>query len=135
MKLSIGVPAYNQGSYLQETLESILHQDIPFHEIVVSNNHSTDSTAEVIAGVQNRYPGRVRLVVPPEHLTMVANWNFTASQLNGDWFSLLSSDDVALPNFVRSVQSAAALSPNAPLVPAAHLTINNKHASHLHRPR
>jgi glycosyltransferase involved in cell wall biosynthesis len=127
MKLSIGVPAYNQGSYLQETLESILHQDVPFHEIVVSNNHSTDSTAEVIASVQNRHhPGRIRVVVPPQHLTMVANWNFTASQLNGDWFSLLSSDDLALPNFVRSVQAAIALSSNAVLIRGAWRDINNR---------
>src|SRR6202789_3548411 len=126
MKLSIGVPAYNQGSFLQETLESILHQDVPFHEIVVSNNHSTDTTAEVIASVQNRYPGRVRLVVPPTHLTMVANWNFVASQLPGDWFLLLSSDDLAMPNFVRSVQQAATLSSNAVLVRAAWRDIDNK---------
>jgi glycosyltransferase involved in cell wall biosynthesis len=126
MKLSIGVPAYNQGSFLQETLESILHQDVPFHEIVVSNNHSTDTTAEVIASVQNRYPGRVRIVVPPTHLTMVANWNFVASQLTGDWFSLLSSDDLAMPNFVRSVQQAATLSSNAVLVRAAWRDIDNK---------
>src|ERR1700742_973209 len=119
MKLSIGVPAYNQGSYLQETLESILHQDIPFHEIVVSNNHSTDSTADVIAGIKNRYPDRIKVVVPPHHLTMVENWNFTASQLTGDWFSLLSSDDLALPTFVRSIQKAAASLPNAVLVRGA----------------
>jgi glycosyltransferase involved in cell wall biosynthesis len=126
MRLSIGVPAYNQGSYLQETLESILHQDVPFHEIIVSNNHSTDSTAEVIAAIQSRFPGRVRSVVPPQHLPMVSNWNFTASQLDGDWFSLLSSDDLALPNFVRSVQTAAALSEKAVLVRGAWRDINNK---------
>jgi glycosyltransferase involved in cell wall biosynthesis len=126
MRLSIGVPAYNQGNYLQDTLESILHQDVPFHEIVVSNNHSTDSTAEVIAAIQGRFPGRVRSIVPPQHLTMVSNWNFTASQLSGDWFSLLSSDDLALPNFVRSVQTAAARSENSVLVRGAWRDINNK---------
>jgi glycosyltransferase involved in cell wall biosynthesis len=110
MKLSIGVPAYNQGKFLRETLESILHQDIPFHEIVVSNNHSTDSTAQVLAEVQQEYPGRIRVVIPPQHLTMSANWNFTASHLTADWFSLLSSDDLVLPNFVRSIQTAAAQS-------------------------
>ena len=116
MRLSIGVPAYNQGKFLRETLESILHQDVPFHEIVISNNHSTDSTADVIAAVQRENPDRIRLVMPPEHLTMTGNWNFTASHLSGDWLSLISSDDLTLPNFVRSIQAAAASSPNAVLV-------------------
>ena len=102
MRLSIGVPAYNQGSYLAETLESLLNQETPFHEIVVSNNHSTDSTAEVLES----FAGRVRVVTPPKHLTMAGNWNFTISQLTGDWISLLSSDDLALPNFARSVTTA-----------------------------
>ena len=116
MRLSIGVPAYNQGRFLRETLESILHQNVPFHEIVISNNHSTDSTAEVIAAVQRENPGRIRLVMPPEHITMAANWNFTASQLSGDWFSLISSDDLTLPNFAGSVQAAAAQSSDAVLI-------------------
>jgi glycosyltransferase involved in cell wall biosynthesis len=126
MRLSVGVPAYNQGNFLEETLDSLLDQDVPFYEIVVSNNHSTDATAETISRVQQKYPGRIRLVMPPQHLTMAANWNFTASQLSGDWFSLLSSDDLALPNFVRSVRSATALSSNAVLIRGGWRNINQK---------
>lgn len=120
MRLSIGVPAYNQGSYLAETLESLLNQETPFHEIVVSNNHSTDSTAEVLES----FAGRVRVVTPPKHLTMAGNWNFTISQLTGDWISLLSSDDLALPNFARSVTTALQTVPEAVLLRAAWIDID-----------
>jgi hypothetical protein len=47
---------------------------------------------------------------------MAANWNFTISHLSGDWFSLLSSDDLALPNFAGSIQAAAERSSEAVLV-------------------
>lgn len=119
MKLSIGVPAFNQGAFLRETLESILRQTPPFHEIVVSNNHSTDSTADVLAAMDMEHPGRIRVVVPAQHLSMVQNWNFVASHLTGDWFSLLSSDDLVLPGFVQAVEEAAARSPNVTLVRGA----------------
>jgi glycosyltransferase involved in cell wall biosynthesis len=119
MQLSIGVPAYNQGSFLGETLESLLLQDVPFHEIVVSNNHSTDSTADVL----RQFAGRVRVVTPPTHLTMAGNWNFTVSQLTGDWVSLLSSDDLALPNFARSVTQSLQDVPDAVLLRAAWIDI------------
>ena len=116
MRLSIGVPAYNQGSFLRETLESLVRQEVPFDEIVVSDNHSTDETAQVIAELQTEYPDQLRAVRPPEHLTAVGNWNFTTAQLTGDWVSLLSSDDVALPNFSGSVRRAVGYSTHASLV-------------------
>jgi len=120
MRLSIGVPVYNQGNFLRETIESLLAQEIPFHEIVVSNNHSTDSTAEIL----REFEGSIRVIMPPSHLKMVQNWNFTVSQLGGDWFSLLSSDDLALPNFVRSVAETVESVPDAVLVRAAWIDID-----------
>ena len=116
MRLSIGVPAYNQGSFLRATLKSLIEQQEPFDEIVVSDNHSTDETPEVIRAVQAEHPGRVRMVRPPQHLSAVENWNFTTEQLGGEWVSLLSSDDLALPNYSASVRRAVSYSSNASLV-------------------
>ena len=72
MSISVGVPAYNQGQYLAETLDSLLCQAVPPTEIVVSDNHSTDQTPEIL----RQYEGRVRIIRPPEHLSMTAHWNF-----------------------------------------------------------
>ena len=47
MKLSIGIPTYNQAEYIEKAILSALNQTEPAYEVVVSNNHSTDSTAEV----------------------------------------------------------------------------------------
>jgi glycosyltransferase involved in cell wall biosynthesis len=116
----MGVPAYNQGRFLGETLESLLLQERPFDEIVVSDNHSSDSTGEVL----RQFAGRVRVVTPPTHLTMAGNWNFTISQMSGDWVSLLSSDDLALPNFARSVVESVENVPNAVLLRAAWIDID-----------
>ena len=116
MRLSIGIPAHNHGPFLREALESLLRQDEPFAEIVVSDNHSTDETAEVLAAAQAEHPGLIRAVRPPALLPAAANWNFTLRQLGGDWVSLLSSDDVALPCFARSVRLAVESSANASLV-------------------
>jgi GT2 family glycosyltransferase len=116
----MGVPAYNQGNFLGETLESLLSQELPFYEIVVSDNHSTDTTSDVL----REFAGRVRVVSPPSHLTMAGNWNFTISHLTGDWVSLLSSDDLALPNFARSVADSLRNVPDAVLLRAAWIDID-----------
>ena len=114
MRISIGVPAYNQGQYLAETLDSLLNQTVPPDEIVVSDNHSTDETPDVL----RRYEGRVRVIRPPQHLPMTAHWNYVVERLSGEWFSLLSSDDVAEPRFVHHLSRAVTRYPNAVLVRA-----------------
>ncbi len=69
-RLSIGIPAYNQGEYLRETLASLVHQVDASTEIVVSENHSTDNTPAVL----EEFAGRVRVVRPPVHMPMMAHW-------------------------------------------------------------
>jgi hypothetical protein len=115
MTLSIGIPTFNQAEYLPQTLESLLSQTMRPAEIVVSNNHSTDGTAEVL----ERYRSRVRVISPPAHLSMAAHWNFVMSALGTPWCSLLSSDDVASPLFVETLMRGANRVPGAVLVRAA----------------
>lgn len=114
--LSIGIPAYNQGEYLDECVQSLLAQTVIPLEIVVSNNHSTDSTAHVL----EKYKQHVRIISPPRHMPMIAHWNFVVSQLRSDWFSLLSSDDVALPDFTKTLLEGIGLAPDAVLVGGAY---------------
>ena len=48
VRLSVVVPAFNEGDYLAGTLESLQRQNVtsPFEVIVVDNN-STDNTAAI----------------------------------------------------------------------------------------
>lgn len=96
-KLSIGIPTYNQGDYLEDTILSILNQTEKPYEIIVSNNHSTDNTSIIL----NKYSDFIKIITPPEHLTMVENWNYLLNHVSGDWVSLISSDDLYEPNFVE----------------------------------
>ena len=45
--VSIGLPVYNGGRFLKETVESILGQTYADLELVISDNASTDATAEI----------------------------------------------------------------------------------------
>lgn len=55
--VTIGVPTYNRSWYLRKSLRSICRQigNDPFFEIVVSDNASTDNTAEVCSKFTSRY--------------------------------------------------------------------------------
>ena len=118
--ISIGIPTYNQANTLGATIESFLHQSIAPLEIVVSENWCTDHTQDVL----NKFEGKIKIVRPERHLSMMENWNFLVSHLQGDWFSVMSSDDLALPNFVEDILAGINESDDAVLVRGPHQTID-----------
>ena len=102
IKLSIGIPVYNQVNTIKDTIESALNQKkLPF-EIIVSENHSTDGTQEIV----EKYADRIKIVRPPTHLSASENWNFCVKECQGDWVGLCSGDDILFPNYVTEVLKA-----------------------------
>ena len=58
-QVSIGIPVYNGEKYLARALDSLLAQSFKDFEIVISDNASTDRTAEICRSYQNK-DARVR---------------------------------------------------------------------------
>ena len=103
------VPSRNQADYIGLTIESLLKQDLPGSEIVVSEDFSTDHTQQVLAG----FGDRIRIVQPPEHKGMASNWNWGVAQARTDWVSIMGADDLALPHFARTLHGATLAYPDA----------------------
>lgn len=114
LTISVGIPTKNQAEYLEATIESLLQQSRPPDEIVISDHDSTDRTPEIIA----RYAGRVRTVKPPPGSNLTDQYNFTLASQTSDWITLLSSDDIALPNFCEVLLRGAQRQADAVLVRA-----------------
>ena len=66
--VSVLCTAYNHEKYLREALDSMLAQetDFPF-EILISDDVSTDSTADIIREYAARYPAIIRPVFQQEN--------------------------------------------------------------------
>ena len=111
---SVGIPTYNQAEFLEETILSLLNQTRPPDEIVISDHYSTDATPEIIA----KYAEQVRAVKPPVGANLTGQYNFTLQSQTGDWISLLSSDDVARPNFCEVLLCGASRREDTALVRA-----------------
>lgn len=105
--VSIVTPAYNQGQYLAETIDSVLSQDYPNIEYIVIDDGSTDTTPEVL----ERYIGRIRWERQEnagQAATLNRAWEMSAGVLLG----YLSSDDVLHPQAVRKLVEALTAQPN-----------------------
>lgn len=95
MNITIGIPTWNQSSFLAETIESALAQTVPC-EIIVVNDGSTDMTRQVL----DEYEGRVK-VIHQTNRGLPAARNTAFMNATGEWFLPLDSDDILEPSCVE----------------------------------
>lgn len=87
---SVVIPTRNRGQLLEHALQSVLEQDFDDYELIVSDNCSTDNTAEVIKRVAGN---RARCVRPDRVLSMPDHWEFALTHASGRYVGYLSDDD------------------------------------------
>lgn len=106
-KVTIGIPTYNREKYLKEALESVLTQDYPNIEIIVSDNHSTDGTEEYIKTVlEENADKNIHYNRMSQNLGHGPNWNYCWNHATGEYCLILSDDDALLPGAVSSMVNA-----------------------------
>ena len=98
--VSIGLLVYNGIRYVAEALDSLLAQTFEDVEIIVSDNASTDGTAELLREYAGRFE-RIRLFEQPRNIGAINNFNFVANQARGKYFMWAAFDDRWAPTFVE----------------------------------
>jgi glycosyltransferase involved in cell wall biosynthesis len=84
----------NQGDFIEETIQSVLHQDYPHIEHIVVDGGSTDATL----GILRRYPHLRWISEPDRGQAHALNKGFALAK--GEIFGWLNSDDLYLPEAV-----------------------------------
>ena len=91
-RFSVVIPNYNNGSTIAASIDSVLAQRYPAHEIIVIDDGSKDNSREVVT----RYGDKVRYVYQDNAGVSVAR-NHGARIATGDWLAFLDADDLFLP--------------------------------------
>ncbi len=99
-QVSVAIISYQQRAFIGEALRSVVEQDYPNLQVVVSDDHSSDGTAEEIAKFVGRHPGRVVALLNDERVGMTRNSNRALRQCTGKYLCLLGGDDLFLPGKV-----------------------------------
>ncbi len=99
-RVSVGLPVYNGAHYVERSLESILAQDMPDLEVIVSDNASTDGTLAICEKIAAR-DARVRVVSQPQNRGGAWNFNEVYRQGRAPFFKWASHDDWCAPTYLR----------------------------------
>ena len=98
-KVTICVPVRNGARTIQRTLDSLLNQDYPNYEIIVSDNCSDDDTAKIVR--QYASNGVKYFINPVLEKWGESNWNHILTLAEGPFIALYHADDIYTPTMVR----------------------------------
>lgn len=90
-RISVVMPMYNGERYIAEQIASILAQTVAVHEIIVTDDTSTDNSVEIVRAIADE---RIKLVQNSDNLGLVRNVSKAISLSSGDIVFLADQDDV-----------------------------------------
>jgi hypothetical protein len=112
--VTVGLPTYNRLSSLERAVDSVLAQDYPSLELIVSDNASDDGTESFGRDLAARHPN-VRYVRNSTNVGPTANLNSVRAAAHGSYFMWLGDDDWLDPSYISHCTAALEGDPNAVL--------------------
>lgn len=94
--VSVIIPMYNAGSFIRQTVESVIHQDYKNIEIIIMDDGSTDSSEDVVSQLQKE-DSRVQYYYKTNSGVSDTR-NKGIALCKGEYIAFLDADDVWLTN-------------------------------------
>lgn len=101
MRISVIIPVYNGGKFIQRCLDSVFAQSHQPAEIIVVDDGSNDETPSILAG----YSSRIRLI-QQENRGRSAARNAGMAAATGDYIAFLDADDCFLEHHLAQLAEA-----------------------------
>ena len=100
--ISVIMPAYNAGEFIEKAVESILTQSYPYFELLIFEDCSTDNTFEILQGIQD---DRIRLFPSESNRGYLVHLNEGIEKSRGKYIARMDADDISAPNrFAEQVE-------------------------------
>jgi len=97
--VSIVIPLYNKGTYIERTLNSVLAQTIQDFEVIVVDDGSTDNGANVVSEYHNT---KIRLIRQNNQGESAAR-NRGVAEAHSELIAFIDADDEWRPQFLETI--------------------------------
>lgn len=124
VKISVIMSVYNGEDYLAEAIDSVLSQSFRDFELIVINDCSTDSTAEILGQYASR-DTRVKVHTNEVNLRLPSSLNKAISLAQGKYIARMDADDICLPERLERQYAFMEEHPDVALSSCRFLTLKN----------
>ncbi|ANE55597.1 glycosyltransferase family 2 protein [Methylomonas sp. DH-1] len=111
-KISVIIPTFNQGNFIEKTIESVISQDYPNFELIIIDGGSTDNTVDII----RKYEQYLTYWVSEPDRGQSHAINKGMAKATGDVLTWLNSDDWYLPGTLCKFSDLFRNNPGAVMV-------------------
>ena len=99
IKISIVTPSYNQGEFIEQTIQSVLNQTYKNIEYIIIDGGSTDNTLEII----DKYRNKIDIVISEKDKGQSDAINKGFKLATGTLVGWINSDDLLYPDCVEQM--------------------------------
>ena len=98
-KISVVIPSFNQGSFIEETILSIINQKYPKLELIIIDALSTDNTLAIV----KKYSNSINYFVSERDNGQAHALNKGFQMASGEICAYLNSDDIYIDNILWKI--------------------------------
>ena len=91
--VSVVIPCYNCGKYIEECVESVINQSYPNIEIIIVNDKSTDNSEQKIEELKKKYPDKIKVITNEKNQERSESRNKGIAVAKGEFICFLDADD------------------------------------------
>lgn len=92
--VSVIIPMYSYGKYLDEAIQSVLNQSVPAHEIICVSDGAIDNSVEIA----RKYPVKI---IEKENGGLSSARNAGIKEATGKYIISFDSDDIMRPDCIK----------------------------------
>lgn len=126
-KISVLIPTYNVGKFVEKAIRSVMQQSYTNLEIIVVDDFSTDDTFSILQKLANE-DSRIKLFRNKQNMKIAATLNFAIEQASGKYIARIDGDDIADNTRIETLYNYLQEHLEVKLVSSNLFSINEKDA-------
>lgn len=120
-RITLVTPSFNQGHYIESTIDSVLSQGYNNLQYIVVDGGSTDGSKQILRRYEKHFD---RLIIEPDSGSAEAI-NKGLALADGEWFNWLNSDDLLMPGALNQLAEHAYRWPNKKWISGSKVNIDS----------
>lgn len=124
-QISVVIPLYNKAAEIERSVMSVINQSLAPREIIVVDDGSTDSSADIVRDIIERYPEHNIRLISQSNAGVSAARNRGIEEASGEYIALLDGDDCYLSGYIAEICRLMTYYPDYDCFSTAFDIVNN----------